>query len=428
MREKYYIIGGGPLGMSLALHGALNKKIPYLIESGKELGGLAAPLKHNNYLIDKYYHFYYKGDELGSKNFFNLLNLDFKIFWKSISTSSYFNKQFHNFDNILSIVSICKTEIIKVIFTLIKIRLFNPSIKLDQISAYTWCKKKFGYNLTKFVWKPLLSSKFGGDWNNISAFWLCTRIKIHLGTKSFFSGKSRFAYLTTTYKIGIDKLILKIKNCKGNIFLNEKVISFIIQDNLILYIITNKRKIKITSDDKVISTVPLASLKNITPLKKRLKYLKHFDCVGAVVVIFEINSKLSNDYWTTVSDKSIKFDVVIQQNRLYPNTKKEIVYVSKYFSSNDNFAKSNKKLILKIFLDGLKKMYPNFSKKDLITMKLFKTYYAAPTPKKNYGTLLPDFKTNISNFYHVGFEHTYPQDRGVSNSFNLGKKIFDYIN
>jgi hypothetical protein len=26
-----------------------------------------------DYLIDKYYHFYYKGDELGSKNFFNLL-------------------------------------------------------------------------------------------------------------------------------------------------------------------------------------------------------------------------------------------------------------------------------------------------------------------------------------------------------------------
>ena len=144
MSEKYYIIGGGPLGMSLALHSTLNKKIPYLIESSKELGGLAAPLTHNNYLIDKYYHFYYKGDELGSKKFFNLLNLDFKISWKSISTSSYFNKQFHDFDNILSIVRICKTEIIKVIFSLIKIRLLNPSSKLDRISAYTWCKKNFG--------------------------------------------------------------------------------------------------------------------------------------------------------------------------------------------------------------------------------------------------------------------------------------------
>ena len=51
-------------------------------------------------------------------------------------------------------------------------------------------------------------------------------------------------------------------------------------------------------------------------------------------------------------------------------------------------------------------MYPNFNKEDVISKKLFKTNYAAPTPKKNYSMLLPDFKTNISNFFHVGFEYT----------------------
>jgi hypothetical protein len=42
--------------------------------------------------------------------------------------------------------------------------------------------------------------------------------------------------------------------------------------------------------------------------------------------------------------------------------------------------------------------------------------------------LLPNFKTSIGNFFHAGFEHTYPQDRGVSNSINFGKKIFNYLN
>jgi hypothetical protein len=42
--------------------------------------------------------------------------------------------------------------------------------------------------------------------------------------------------------------------------------------------------------------------------------------------------------------------------------------------------------------------------------------------------LLPNFKKSIGNFFHAGFEHTYPQDRGVSNSINLGKKIFNYLN
>jgi thioredoxin reductase len=45
MTKNYYIIGGGPLGMSFALNASLKNKKVYVIESGSELGGLAAPFK-----------------------------------------------------------------------------------------------------------------------------------------------------------------------------------------------------------------------------------------------------------------------------------------------------------------------------------------------------------------------------------------------
>lgn len=73
-------------------------------------------------------------------------------------------------------------------------------------------------------------------------------------------------------------------------------------------------------------------------------------------------------------------------------------------------------------------MYPNFKKSEILSKKIFRTNVAAPVPKINSLKLLPNFKTSIGNFFHVGFEHTYPQDRGVSNSINLGKKIFNYLN
>ena len=206
MTKNYYIIGGGPLGMSFALNASLKNKKVYVIESGSELGGLAAPFKFSGDLIDKYYHFYYKSDEYFSKDFFQLAKVPFKIFWKNIKTASYIEKKFYNFDRLISVLKISKFDILKVLYSLIQIKLFQPNNDLDKVSAYLWCKRKFGRNLTKFVWKPLLTSKFGHDWKKISALWLYTRIKIHLGTKDFFTGKSRFAYLTTTYKPAINKL------------------------------------------------------------------------------------------------------------------------------------------------------------------------------------------------------------------------------
>jgi hypothetical protein len=72
-------------------------------------------------------------------------------------------------------------------------------------------------------------------------------------------------------------------------------------------------------------------------------------------------------------------------------------------------------------------MYPNFKKSEIISKKIFRTNVAAPVPTINSLNFLPNFKSSIGNFFHVGFEHTYPQDRGVSNSINLGKKIFNYL-
>ena len=73
-------------------------------------------------------------------------------------------------------------------------------------------------------------------------------------------------------------------------------------------------------------------------------------------------------------------------------------------------------------------MYLNFKKSEILSKKIFRKNVAAPVPTNNSLKLLSNFKRSIGNFFHIGFEYTYPQDRGVSNSINLGKKIFNYLN
>lgn len=68
-------------------------------------------------------------------------------------------------------------------------------------------------------------------------------------------------------------------------------------------------------------------------------------------------------------------------------------------------------------------MYNDFDKSQIVTYKILSSNSAASIPYLNFSAKLPDFNTAYSNFFHVGFDYIYPEDRGVGNSIKLGKDI-----
>ena len=426
MKRNIFIIGGGFLGLATAKNFLSKNYKVHIIESSNSLGGLAMPLYYKGHWIDKYYHFYFLYDDLYTKKFFLDCKVNYNVTWKKIKTDTYINYKFYNFDNLISIVKICKFETLKVIISLIKIKLSIPNNNLDHITANKWAKKEFGNNFYKLIWMPLLKSKFGKHWKTISALWLAKRIKTHLATKTL-NGKSMFGYLIPTYREIINKVQNLITKYNGKIYLNEKICSATIKNNFITQLNTNKKKIHLNKNSIVISTIPYANLKLINNLERKINYVKKFDTIGAIILIVFLKKKLSNCYWTTVPDKRIIFDVVIQQNRLYPREEFEVIYLSKYYSLNEHIAKLENKFIEKMFMNDLRTMFKKLEKEDIISTKLFRTNYAAPVPSVRSFSKINNIKTSIKNFYHTSYDHCYPNDRGVGNSINLGYKISEII-
>ena len=427
-KKNAIVIGGGPLGLSVTFHLLLKKYQVTIIDSNKKIGGLAIPFDFKNDLIECYYHFFYYKDSKSSQDFLNKNKIKHDIIWSEISTDTFQNGKFINFDSIFSIFKISGIDFWKPFFTLITLKLFKPSSKLDKLTAKLWSEKKFGKSFCKHIWFPLLKNKFDKNWENISALWLATRIKRHLSTKVLPSGKSKFGYLVGTYLPLFQKINEDIIKNKGAIFTDEAVQEFIIDENKIKNIITTKRDIKISDNTVIFSTIPLLNLKKIIPLQNKLTYLNVFHGVGAIIVILKLKNKLSDAYWTTVTDEKIEFDALIQQNRLYSNYSNEIVYLSRYYSSDNKIFQIPDNKLLDIYLKGIKMMFPKFDNKQLLEYKIFKAKTAAPIPFVNTQKYLPRFKSSIENFYHAGYEHIYPEDRGVGNSFEVGKKMFDEFN
>jgi len=288
--KNIYIIGGGVLALSIAKNLLSKNNNIYIIEGGKSLGGLAMPFKYKNSWIDKYYHFFYLHDDMHVKKFFNDCKINFNVSWKEINTDTYVNSKFYNLDNLFFIIKICKFSFFKVIFALLKIKILKSHINLDNKQAHIWAKKEFGDYFYNLIWEPLLKSKFGIKWKNISALWLVTRIKTHLATKGF-GGKSMFGYLIPTYERMINKVKNLIIKHNGKIYLNQKLHSIKIKNNLITQLETNNKKIYLKKNSIVISTIPYANLKLIENLKNKISYIKKFETIGAVILVLFLKKK-----------------------------------------------------------------------------------------------------------------------------------------
>jgi protoporphyrinogen oxidase len=425
MTKKAIVIGGGPLGLSASSRLIECGYTVTIIERNDRLLGLADTFKYKNQDVEKFYHFFYKNDSNNSVVFLDKYKEDqVNIKWKDISTDSYINGERYNFDSFLDILKLVKLDIFKIILAILKIKLFKPNIKMDGISAIDWSIRTFGVRFSELVWIPLLEQKFGEKSNKISALWLITRISRHMSTKNNLTGKSRFGYLIDTYTPYVNNLEREIVDNGGSILTKTSINEIVIKDKKVVNIMTDKGDID-TRDTIVFSTISLATLKNIKGLTSDFKYLNKFNNIGVITVVLFLNSKLSNDYWTTITDSSIPFFAVLQQNRLYKKMDEEIVYLSQYYELSDELLKLTEGRIYEKWIIGLKKIYPWLEDKDIEYYRVFRSNAAAPIPFRGIINSLPRYKTVCSNFYHAGFEHISPEDRGVGNSILLGRELVD---
>jgi protoporphyrinogen oxidase len=420
-----YVIGAGPLGLSAACElNRRNYKV-VVVDSNNQIGGLAQSFDFNGDIVDLFYHFYYWGDELAATNFLADLIDDVNVLWQDISSENYVNGSFVNFDSLKSLLKLAGYDSHRLIWTLLKIKYLPISKKLDRVSANEWAKNSFGNNFFNNVWRPLLENKFGKHAALVSAYWLATRIKRHMSTKVGSAGRCRFGYLTSTYQPYFEVLKKKIIQNGGRFEMGQKIKKIVVENGTVKSLITEIRLIEIDDGAPVFCTIPLASLRDIEGISSSLSYLSSFNLVGAVVVILKIKKTLSGSYWTTVSDSTIPFDVLIQQNRLYSNAEFEIVYLSRYYDQSDSIFNEDEQAIKNLFLTGLLSMYPEINASDIHESVVVRTKNAAPVPLVGMLDKLPAYKSQFSNFYHGGFEHIYPEDRGVGNSFAIGKNMIE---
>lgn len=367
-----------------------------LYEKSVFLGGLLAGFKMGKSYLEKAYHHIFKtdGEILG---LIKELGIENKMVWKESSIAIYNGREIQPFVTPSDLLKFKGLDLIS------KIRLGVVGLwlsfdknwqKYENITAVDWMKKYCGDKAYRVIWEPLLKGKFHDRYKEISMAWLWARIHTRSGSKDK-NGKEYLGYMTGGFEQLITALEKELVKLKVTISKGKEV---------------NFKEIE-SKYDRIIYTGPL----------KEVEYL------GAICIILESSQNLSRYYWHNINDINSPFLAFIQQTNLIDKKHyrgNHVYYLGSYLPQDHEWFAKDQKEVEKIYLDYLKKIFPNFEGKKIKSINTFRFKTAQHLVTTKYK--VPEYKVS-EKIYQANFAQIYPEDRGTNFAAREGKKIAKMI-
>ena len=163
-KQTCCIVGGGVLGLTLALRLARQGREVTLLEAAPNLGGLADAWQVGDLEWDRHYHVTLLSD-LHLRGLLDELGLSDVLRWTTTKTDFYTDKQFYPLTNSLDYLRfpplglIDKLRLAGTIFYASRI---EDGMALEKVPLVDWLVRLSGKRTYEQIWLPLLRAKLGG--------------------------------------------------------------------------------------------------------------------------------------------------------------------------------------------------------------------------------------------------------------------------
>ncbi len=424
--EKFGIVGGGIMGMTLALRLAQQGKKVMLFEAAPELGGLVSSWKMNDVEWDKFYHVILLSD-FGTRGILKEIGLEDKIEWVETKTGFYMNGKLYSMSDTIEFLKFPTLNLIdkfRLGLTILVASRIKNWKRLEKIPVTDWLKKWSGSNTFNKIWLPLLRAKLGESYTKTSAVFIWATIQRLYGARRSGLKKEMFGYVPGGYKIVIEafkqKLLAEGVDIKTGFAASE-----------IKAAPNSKAQISFTNGnmeefDKVVSTLPSGlSAKLCNGLTEtEIQKLNNIDYLGVICVAVLLDKPISNFYVTNVTDSWVPFTGVIEMSALVDKKyfgNNNLVYLPKYVSPVDPLFNYSDEEIKKTFITNFKKMYPWLTDDNIKFVGVARARHVITVLTKDYSTNLPAPATSIPNVYIINTSYILDGTLNVNETIRVAE-------
>lgn len=404
--KDWAIIGGGILGMTLALRLAEQGKKVTIYETADKAGGLTMAWQMNDIIWDKYYHVILMSDQ-NTKRVLDEIGLSKEINWVETKTGFYSDGKLYSMSNLFEFFKFPPINLIdkfRLGLTIFVASLITNWRSMESVLVEDWLTRWSGKRVFQKIWLPLLKAKLGDNYKNTSATFIWATIQRMYAARRSGLKKEMFGYVNGGYE-KINSTFTKYLEEKGvEIKYNSQISQIISNKEGSVDLCVNNSSM--VNHCNVISTLPSSISARITTGLDETEKNKHLNIkyLGVICASVLLNKKISPYYVTNITDDNILFTGIIEMTSLIPAKEikgNNLIYLPKYVNADDHLLNMENKDLSEIFVSELLRMYPTLMKEDILFCGISKARNVFSLPVINYSEMLPNIKTNIPNLYII---------------------------
>ena len=409
LSQRYAIVGGGILGMTLALRLAQQGNQVTLFESAHQFGGLASAWRLGNILWDRHYHVTLLSDTY-VRSLLTEFGLEQDMKWVETKTGFFTDGKLYSMSNTLEFLKFPALGLIDKLrlgFTIWYASKVKNWKKLEKIPVSTWLRRLSGDRTFEKIWLPLLRSKLGENYRIASASFIWAIIARMYAARRTGLKKEMFGYLPGGYARLLSRFIEVLSEHQVEMRVSHRVSEISRKNGQVQIEFTNGQT---ESFDQAVLTMAAPIAAKVCQGLSQVEYdqLKNIEYQGIICASLLLKKPLASYYVTNITDSWVPFTGVIEMSALVDRAEFEqrsLVYLPKYVAEADAAFEMTDEQLKEEFLQTLVLMYPKFDCSDVLAFRVSRVQQVFAISTLNYSEKLPPMHTSIPGVHIINSAH-----------------------
>lgn len=433
-RQRWAVIGGGMLGLTVALRLAEAGREVTLYEAAESLGGLAGAWRLGDVEWDRHYHVTLLSDT-ALRGLLAQLGLEREMRWSETRTGFYTGGRLVSMSNAVEFLRFPPLNLIDKLrlgATILYASRVRDPRPLERVPVADWLRRWSGARTFERVWLPLLRSKLGESYRETSAAFIWATIARMYAARRTGLKREMFGYVPGGYRRVLERFaeVLAEKGVGLRCGLAAKKVRAARdgEDGGGGRVRVEFGEGSGETFDGVVLTAPAPAAARLCEgltedERERLGGVRY---QGIVCASLLLRRPLADFYVTNITDPGVPFTAVIEMSALVEREHfggRSLVYLPKYVAPDDPaFALTDEEL-KRQFLPALKRMYPAFEEEDVLCFRVSRVRHVFPLPTLGYSERLPPIRTTVPGLHVLNSAHIVGGTLNVNETVLLAEEF-----